>query len=79
MPHIVVKMYEGQGLPEKQALAQVVAEAVAGFGYDIKNVSASIDDVQPSDWMRDIYGPDIVRRRSSLVKRPGYGPLAEET
>lgn len=78
MPHVIVKMYEGKGLPEKQALAQAVAETVAGFGYDIRKVSVSIDDVRPENWMEAVYQPDIIDRRASLVKAPGYGPVSEK-
>lgn len=78
MPHVIVKMYEGKGLPEKQALAEAVAETVASFGYDVRKVSVSIDDVQPADWMETVYQPDIMDRRASLVRAPSYGPASEE-
>lgn len=78
MPHVIVKMYEGKGLQVKQALAQAIAETVASFGYDVRNVSVSIDDVQPADWMETFYQPDLIDRRASLVRAPGYGPASEE-
>ncbi|MEB2847826.1 4-oxalocrotonate tautomerase [Rhizobiales bacterium RZME27] len=78
MPHVIVKMYEGKGLPEKQALAQAVAETVAGFGYDIRKVSVSIDDIRPENWMEAVYHPDIMNRRASLVRAPSYGPVSEK-
>lgn len=78
MPHVIVKMCEGKGLPEKQALAKAVAEAISGFGCDIRKVSVSVDDVRPENWMEAVYQPDIIEGRALLVKAPGYGPVSEK-
>lgn len=77
MPHLIVKMYAGRGHAEKQALADRLTAAVQEtLGYGSDAVSVAIEDVQPADWMSQVYGPEIEQRQEQLFKRPGYGPLA---
>jgi 4-oxalocrotonate tautomerase len=77
MPHIIVKMDEGKSLAEKQALAHAIARTVAGFDYDIRKVSISVDHIRPEEWMDTVYQPDIKHRPLSLIPPPSDGPASQ--
>lgn len=80
MPHVIIKIYPGRAEAEKRSMAHSVAAALhETMGYKMGNVSVSVDEIEPSSWMKDVYEPDISGREDTLVKRPEYGPLAAET
>lgn len=79
MPHIIVKMYPNRTAGEKADMARRLAlDLQNNMGYAFANVSVSVVEVEPDRWMREVYEPDIANAKDVLVKRPGYGPLAEE-
>ena len=76
MPHVAVKLHAGRTDGEKQDLADRITEAVkAALGSSDESVSVSIEDVEPADWMSQVYGPEIESKPDTLFKKPGYGPL----
>ena len=48
---------------------------MASTGNGEESISVAIEDVAPSDWTGTVYKPDIVAKRDTLYKKPGYGPL----
>jgi len=38
-------------------------------------VSVGIEDVEPADWIEQVYKPDIIGKPDMLFKRIGYDPL----
>ena len=38
-------------------------------------VSVGIEDIEPADWTDRVYKPDIIGKRHTLYKQPGYNPL----
>lgn len=77
MPQVIVKFYSGRSDEDKRAMADGVAAALQEtMGYEVANISVSVEEVEKADWMEAVYEPDIVRRQHQLVKRPGYGHLA---
>jgi 4-oxalocrotonate tautomerase len=78
MPHIIVKMTPGRSPETKRRVADAVAKAVmAETGVKDAALSVSIEDIADDDWMDKVYKPDIENGPGELLKRPGYGPLAE--
>lgn len=78
MPHIIVKIAEGRSQPLKQELADRLAATMMDvLGLDSSAVSVAVEDVPMQDWMQQVYGPDIETAGKHLLKRPGYGPLAD--
>ncbi|MFV0623473.1 tautomerase family protein [Sphingomonas sp. ac-8] len=76
MPHVHVKMYAGRSDGEKQDLADRITQAVTtALGHDDDAVSVAIEDVQPTDWMVEVYDRDIRANEDRLFKQPGYSPL----
>jgi 4-oxalocrotonate tautomerase len=40
---------------------------------DEKSVSVAIEDVEPGNWTREVYKPDILNN-PKIYKKPGYDP-----
>lgn len=77
MPHVIVKFYSGRTDEEKQAMSDAVAVALhETMGYEVANVSVSVEEVEKDDWMEMVYEPEIAGRIDQLVKWPGYGRLS---
>jgi len=77
MPHVIVKLAAGRTEQQKARLAAEITKAVmacAAVGEDA--VSVGIEDVAKDDWVETVYKPDIIGKRETLYKKPGYDPLA---
>ena len=73
MPHIIIKMYPGRSETQKQALCdRIVADVVEIAGCEVSSVSVGIEEVAPEQWAKAVYKPDIVDRKETLYKLPGY-------
>ncbi|MFT4066730.1 tautomerase family protein [Paraburkholderia sp.] len=80
MPHLIVKMAAGRSEATKRELADRLTAAMMDvLALDAGAVSVAVEDVPAQQWMQQVYGPDIEGAGQRLVKRPGYGPLAEST
>jgi 4-oxalocrotonate tautomerase len=43
--------------------------------YGDESISVGIEDVEPDDWAETVYKPDILDKRDTIFKQPGYNPL----
>jgi 4-oxalocrotonate tautomerase len=78
MPHVIVKLWPGKSEAQKKKLPEEVTRAVTStLHYGDESVSVGIEEVDSSDWTTKVYEPDIVGKRESLYKKPGYGLLAQ--
>jgi 4-oxalocrotonate tautomerase len=76
MPHVTVKLQSGRSEQQKAKIAAEVTKAImATANCAEQSVSVSIEDVEPSDWVDQVYKPDIVGKPEKLYKKPGYDPL----
>ena len=73
MPHINVKVRLGYSQRQKARLSAALAKAIVET-LDCPNfdVSVGIEDVRPADWAERVYEPDILRKRDTIYKQPGY-------
>jgi 4-oxalocrotonate tautomerase len=73
MPHVAVKLREGDSRAQKARLADALATAIV-TSLDCPNfdVSVGIEDVSPADWAESVYGPDIASKSNTIYKHPGY-------
>lgn len=79
MPHVIVKFHPGRSDADKQSMAAAVAAALhETMGYDVRNVSVAVEEIEKDDWMSEIYESDIAAHQDRLVKPPGYGRLAPQ-
>ena len=75
MPHVVVKMFPGPTEAQKASLADaIVRSLVETVGSREKSISVAIEEVQPQDWMTQVYASEIGPHLDQLYKKPGYGP-----
>jgi 4-oxalocrotonate tautomerase len=73
MPHVLVKLYSGRSEQQKARLAEALFEAVVStLNLEEKSVSVAIEDVEPENWTREVYKPDILDN-PKIYKKPGYG------
>jgi len=74
MPHVLVKLYSGRSEQQKARLAEALSQAVvATLKLDEKSVSVAIEDIEPENWTREVYEPDILNN-PKIYKKPGYDP-----
>ena len=76
MPHIIVKLYPGRSDEQKTKLAEEIAIDVAAIAKcEEKSVSVAFEEVEQEDWAEKVYKPDILDKKDSLYKEPGYNPF----
>lgn len=75
MPHVIVKIV-GQSEESKQQIAEKLTQTLTDtLSIDEQFVSISIEDIVKENWLEDVYKPDILEKRDTLYKKPGYDPL----
>jgi 4-oxalocrotonate tautomerase len=76
MPHVIVKMYPGRTVEQKNKLAQAITDAVTNIAKcEEKSVSVAVEEIAPENWAEMVYRPDIIGKEETLVKKPGYNPF----
>ncbi len=76
MPHVIVKLYPGRSEDQKTKLADDIAMAVVTIAKcDEKSVSVAFEEVEKEDWAEMVYRPDILGKKESLYRKPGYNPF----
>lgn len=76
MPHIVVKLWPGKSKRQKQQLADAITKNVMSILKSAEeSVSVGFDEVDPVDWTKEVYTPDIQDKWDTIYKKPGYGPI----
>ena len=76
MPHVIVKLYPGRSEEQKIKLAdEIVKDVVAIAQRDEKSVSVSFEEIEKEDWAEKVYKPDILDKKGSLYREPGYNPF----
>jgi len=75
MPHVIVKLWPGKSEQKKKKLAAEITEAVMStLHYGEESVSVGIEEVKAADWTEQVYKPDIIAKRGTIYKEPGYEP-----
>jgi 4-oxalocrotonate tautomerase len=76
MPHVIVKLYSGKSEKQKARLAEEITKALTTvLKYDEESVSVGMEDVEPKDWAKNVYRPDILGKAATIYKKPGYNPF----
>jgi len=75
MPHVIVKLWPGKSEQQKKKLAAEITQAVMStLHYGEESVSVGIQEVKAADWTEQVYKPDIIAKRGTIYKEPGYEP-----
>ncbi len=73
MPHVIVKLYPGRSEEQKIKLAdEIVKDIVTIAKCAEKSVSVAFEEIEKEDWAETVYKPDILNKKDSLYKEPGY-------
>jgi 4-oxalocrotonate tautomerase len=76
MPHVIVKLYPGRSEQLKTQLAQELSKSVMNvLSFGEEAVSVAIEEIQPQDWAKKVYQPDILDHPERVYKKPGYNPF----
>lgn len=77
MPHIIVKLYPGRSEELKKRLTEAIVNDVVTIAQcDEKSVSVAFEETGPDEWPEKVYRPDILDKKHTLYKEPGYNPFA---
>jgi 4-oxalocrotonate tautomerase len=75
MPHVIVKLYPGRSEEQKHKLAdEIVKDVVAIAKCAEKSVSVAFEEIEEKDWAEKVYKPDILEKKDTIYKEPGYKP-----
>jgi 4-oxalocrotonate tautomerase len=73
MPHVLVKLWPGKTEQQKKKLASEITKAVmATLDDSEESVSVAMEEVKAADWTEKVYKPEILAKRDTLYKEPGY-------
>jgi len=73
MPHVIVKLWPGKSEQQKTRLAEAITKDVMSiFNYGEESVSVAMQEIEPQDWAKKVYNPDILAKPEQLYKKPGY-------
>jgi 4-oxalocrotonate tautomerase len=76
MPHVIVKLYAGKPEAQKKKLVDEITRAVMRtLHYGEESVSVAMEDIEPREWVEQVYKPDILGKPVAIYKKPGYDPL----
>ena len=76
MPHIIVKLYPGRSEEQKMKLADEIAKNVVSIAKcEEKSVSVAIEEIEKDEWPEKVYRSDILGKKDSIYKEPGYNPF----
>lgn len=73
MPHVIVKLYPGRTEEQKLELtARLIKDIKETLGAGDDSISVAIEEVDPEEWGKAVYKPDILDKEDTLYKKPGY-------
>ena len=79
MPHVIVKLYKGRSEDLKTKIANEVAKTVAKeTGLTTDAVSVAIEEYDKDKWPALVYKNDILDKKDTLYKKPGYTMSKEQ-
>ncbi len=77
MPHVIIKMYPGRSVEQKNKLAKAITQSVVDIAKTSEeHVSIDIQEIAPEDWAETVYRNEILPKLDLLQKKPGYNPFA---
>tara|TARA_B110000503_G_scaffold38064_1_gene62453 strand:- start:492 stop:713 length:222 start_codon:yes stop_codon:yes gene_type:complete len=73
MPHINIKHFPSLSEEQHKSLAKRITDVVTEVvGCDESVVSIAVEPVEPDVWNEQVYIPEIVGRKDTLIKIPDY-------
>lgn len=79
MPHVILKLYKGRSEDLKVKIANEVAKTVAKeTGLSTDSVSVAIEEYDKDKWPALVYKNDILDKKDTIYKKPGYTMSKEQ-
>jgi len=76
MPHVIIKLYPGRSEEQKTELAKAIVASVSAIAKcKERSVSVAIEEVNENEWAENVYKPEILEKKESLIVEPGYNPF----
>jgi 4-oxalocrotonate tautomerase len=76
MPHVIIKLWPGKSEQQKQKLANTITKAIGeALHCGEESISVGFEEIAEKDWTEKVYKPDILGKKSTLYKQPGYEPF----
>ena len=73
MPHVIVKLWPGKSEQQKARLAEAITKDIMNTRhYGEESLSVAMEEVEPQDWVEQVYKPEIKSKWNTLYKKPGY-------
>jgi 4-oxalocrotonate tautomerase len=74
MPHVLIKHFPSHiSREDKEQIANQITEVITtGFSCPDNVVSISMQDIEPEQWNKEVYKPDIEDKQNILIKKPNY-------
>lgn len=71
--HVIVKLWPGKSVQQKERLAEKIAQDVMEvLNYGEESVFVGFEEISSKDWKDKVYKPDIQDKWDKLYKKPGY-------
>lgn len=78
MPHVIIKLYPGRSEEQKKKIAEAIAKDIVAIAKcDESSVSVAFEEIDKQDWAEKVYKVDILNKKETLYKEPGYNPFAD--
>jgi len=73
MPHIVIKMFPGRDEQAKKNLTDKIEQLfIDELGSSSDSLSIGIEEIESSEWMNTVAKPEILDKKETITKMPGY-------
>jgi|TARA_B110000881_G_C18314408_1_gene383555 4-oxalocrotonate tautomerase len=73
MPHVNIKHFPSLSEEQHVALSTAITNAVTQvIGCDEGVISIAVEPVAPEQWQEQVYVPEIINRKETLIKTPNY-------
>lgn len=73
MPHVIVKLYPGRTMEQKQLCTEKITQAlIETLNAGENSISVAFEEVPKELWKDSVYQPDIISKEDTLLKKPGY-------
>jgi 4-oxalocrotonate tautomerase len=69
MPHVIVKLYPGRTIEQKNKLVEKITQAVTeSLSIPEDVLSIGVEEIQKEDWDEAVKKPDIIAKQNTIFK-----------
>ena len=73
MPHVIIKLFPGRTVSQKDALTKRIIHAMEEtIDAKSESISVSFEEIKPEQWDEQVVKPDLIDKKEFLFKSPYY-------